>query len=643
MMNYKEAEPQLKRVEVKDNFWSFYQELIRDVVLPYQEQILKDEIPGAEKSGAIQNLRIAAGMEEGVFYGQVFQDSDIWKWLEAVSYISNMEETGNLQEGAQQIIGLLERAQEEDGYLNTYFQLKEPDHKWQNLLECHELYCAGHLIEAAVADYEMTGKCRLLNPAIRLADLIDSRFGPGKVRGIPGHEEIELALLRLARATGEQRYFDLAGYFLAERGTEPNYFAEEQKKRDWVYWQMDLEERTYTQNHRPVRDQDSAEGHAVRAMYLYTAMADMAAAADDESLKAACRKIWRNVTEKRMYITGGVGSGAKGETFTVDYDLPNDRAYAETCAAVGLVFWARKMLNIALDGNYADVMERALYNGVLGGMGRDGRHFFYVNPLEVVPGISGQVPGYEHVRPVRPRWYACACCPPNIARLLASLGKYAWGEAPGFVYSHLYLGGIFHAAQNRISWKTVTDYPWEGRILYEVYNSENEEQTALVIRIPGWCPSYSLSVNGKECTNGHENRQGYITIKRAWKKGDTVCLQLSMEIKRIYANLMVREDTGCIALMRGPLVYCIEEADNGTGQNALLLPAGSEVREYRKYDGALGDYVGLEADGLRLEDNRDALYSETPPREVNTRICAVPYFLWGNRQAGEMRVWIREK
>lgn len=643
MEKYKETEPQLKNIEVNDHFWSFYQELIRDVVLPYQEQILKDQIPGAEKSGALQNLRIAAGLEEGEYYGQVFQDSDIWKWLEAVACISNMEGTGKLKESAQQIIGLAERAQEEDGYLNTYFQLKEPEHKWQNLLECHELYCAGHLIEAAVTDYEMTGKRGLLNTAVRLADLIDSRFGPDKVRGIPGHEEIELALLRLARVTGEQKYFDLARYFLEERGTQPNYFAEERKQRDWVYWQMDPDERTYTQNHRPVREQDTAEGHAVRAMYLYTAMADLAAAADEEPLMEACRKIWKNVTEKRMYITGGIGSGAKGETFTVDYDLPNDRAYAETCAAVGLVFWARKMLAADLDGNYADVMERALYNGVLGGMGRDGRHFFYVNPLEVVPGISGEVPGYEHVRPVRPRWYACACCPPNIARLLASLGKYAWGEIKGCVCSHLYLGGIFHSRENGISWKTVTGYPWDGRIHYEVLENQKEAQSALAVRVPGWCTSYILYINDRECTNEYEVRQGYLTIKRAWKKGDTVRLKLSMEIRRIYANLMVREDTGCTALMRGPLVYCMEEADNGKGLNRLLLPADAEVRVCRKNDGILGDYAGLEADGLRLEGNCDALYSETPPREVNAKIYAVPYFLWGNRQTGEMRVWIREK
>lgn len=638
MKNYIEAEPQLKGIEVKDKFWSFYQELIRDVVLPYQEQILKDEIPGAEKSGAIRNLRIAAGLEEGEFYGQVFQDSDVSKWLEAVSYISNMEETGKLEESARQVIHLLELAQEDDGYLNTYFQLKEPDHKWQNLLECHELYCAGHLIEAAVADYEMSGRRTFLNLAMRLADLIDSRFGPGKVRGIPGHEEIELALLRLWKVTKEQRYFDLAGYFLEERGTDPNYFAEEKSRKAW----MDPAERNYTQNHRPIREQDTAEGHAVRAMYLYTAMADMAAWTADEELKAACVRLWKNVTEKRMYITGGVGSGAKGETFTVDYDLPNDRAYAETCAAVGLVFWARKMLVLELNGKYADVMERALYNGVLGGMGRDGRHFFYVNPLEVVPGISGEVPGYEHVRPVRPKWYACACCPPNIARLLASLGKYAWGESRGCVYSHLYLGGVFHSVQNGISWKAVTDYPWAGGIQYEVCENEKKEQSCLAVRIPGWCSSYSLLVNGIECTKEYGATDGYVSIKREWTKGDTVCLQLCMEVKRIYAHLCVREDAGCTALMRGPLVYCMEEADNGKGQNALLLPAGSEIIEKQKSDAALGDYIGLEAAGLRLEGDSEALYSETPPRAIETKICAVPYFLWGNRTAGEMRVWIRE-
>ena len=354
----------LNKVKVTDQFWHGYQELVMDTVIPYQEKILNDEIPGVEKSHALANFRIAAGLEEGEFYGMVFQDSDVAKWLEGVAYALEVRPDPELEERADKVIEIIEKAQQDDGYLNTFFTIKEPEHRWQNLQECHELYCAGHMMEAAVAYYEVTGKDRLLHVMERMAEHIEKRFGTeeGKEPGIPGHQEIELGLLRLYEVTGKENYKDLARYFIEQRGKDPDYFVKEKEKRGWVHFNMDVNNREYNQAHATVYEQKEAVGHSVRAVYMYTAMAELASLYKDERLYQACRDLWENMTQKRMYITGGIGSTVDGEAFTVDYDLPNDTVYAETCASIGLVFFARKMLDNEMDGRYADVMERALYN-----------------------------------------------------------------------------------------------------------------------------------------------------------------------------------------------------------------------------------------------------------------------------------------
>lgn len=335
-------EVNLKNVTVKDSFWSARQQLVAEVVIPYQEKILDDKIPGVEKSHAFSNFRIAAGMEEGDFYGMVFQDSDVAKWLEGVAYSLIVKPDKELEERADSIIEMIERAQQPDGYLNTYFTIKEPEHRWQNLYECHELYCAGHMMEAAVAYYEATGKDRLLKVMERMADHIADQFGPDKRPGIPGHQEIEIGLMRLYHATGEEKYSDLAQYFIDERGKNPDFFKEETEKRGWTHFGLDPEDTKYNQSFAPVREQKKAEGHSVRAVYMYTAMADIAGKTKEKALLDACEALWDNITQKRMYITGGIGSTVDGEAFSIDYDLPNDTVYAETCAAIGLVFFAKK-------------------------------------------------------------------------------------------------------------------------------------------------------------------------------------------------------------------------------------------------------------------------------------------------------------
>ena len=473
----------LHNVRIEDKFWSKIQNLIIDTVIPYQEKILNDEIPDIEKSHALANFRIAAGLEQGEFYGMVFQDSDVAKWLEGVAYSLAVKPDKELEKRADEVIAIIEKAQQPDGYLNTYFTIKEPEHRWQNLQECHELYCAGHMMEAAVAYYEVTGKNRLLKVMCKMADHIDRRFGEQKKTGIPGHQEVEIGLTRLYHATGEEKYRDLALYFINERGKDPHFFEKEAKKRGWTHFGIDPKNTVYNQSYTTVYNQKEAVGHAVRAVYMYTAMADLAGTYGDEKLYRACCDLWENIVQKRMYLTGGIGSTGELEAFTKDYDLPNDMAYAETCASIGLIFFARQMLEVEVKGNYADIMERAFYNGTISGMQLDGKKFFYVNPLEVTPGISGEIPGYRHVLTQRPTWYACACCPPNLVRLIMAFGKYLWDETHSTIYSHMFAGQSVQLEKADINVKT--EYPWKGYVCYQV-SGKQKEPFSIAIHIPSY-------------------------------------------------------------------------------------------------------------------------------------------------------------
>ncbi len=660
----KQTEIDIKKFAIKDSFWSPRQELVSKVVIPYQEKVLNDELPGVEKSHAIANFRIAAGLEEGEFYGMVFQDSDLAKWLEGVAYSLAISPDPELETRADAAIDLIEKAQQPDGYLDTYFIVKEPDRKFQNLQECHELYCAGHMMEAAVAYYEATGKDKLLQVMQREADCIDRHIGPeeGKIHGVPGHEEVEIGLIRMYRATGNERDLALAEYFLNERGQNPNYFQEEKDKRGWVQWGNDPADTNYTQTFAPVREQKEARGHSVRAMYLYTAMADYAGIKGDESMAEACRRLWKNATERQMYVTGGLGQAAKWEGFTHDYDLPNDTAYAETCASIGLVMFARKMLGLEKDSKYADVMERALYNGVLSGMQLDGKRFFYVNPLEVVPGVSGKLPGYEHVLPQRPEWFPCACCPPNVVRLVTSLGKYALEESDDVIYSHLFVGG--KAELSNAVLQIESSWPWKGEVSYQV-ESCGEKEFALAIRIPAYvqyekemtaqsdgadgtagaraAAGYSLVLNGKALTaDEYTLEKGYAYIRREWKAGDRLELQAELSPRRIYANPLIRANENCTAIMKGPIVYCIEGADNEGVLASLRLPREAELRVESAPAGLPEELDCVKAEGVRMVFDSDTLYGTKPPQEEPATLTAIPYFAWGNRGENEMRVWIQE-
>lgn len=640
----KTFQPKVKDIHVKDDFWTGIQNLIIDKAIPYQEKVLHDEIPGIEKSHAIANFKIAAGMEKGEFYGMVFQDSDVAKWLEGVAYALSVREDKDLEQRADQVIEIIEAAQEKSGYLDTYFIVKEPEHKWQNLQECHELYCAGHMMEAAVAYYNETGKDRLLHVVERLADHIAEQFGTDKKRGVPGHQEVEVGLMRLYQATGKEKYKDLASYFIEERGKNYNYFQEEREQRGWIHQtgtdpqEMELENREYSQCHAPVREQKQAVGHSVRAAYMYRAMAELAHETKDQSMYDACRRLWDNIVQKRMYITGGIGSTVKGEAFTIDYDLPNDTVYAETCAAIAMVMFAKQMLDMEADGEYADIMERELYNGILSGMQLDGEAFFYVNPLEVVQGVSGKLFGYKHVLPRRPKWYACACCPPNVVRLMTSVGTYAWTEKEDAIYSHLFMGQSASLQKAEIEVKSAL--PWNGEVTY-TFASKTEKPFTFAIHIPAYARNLKVWLNGEEIDVSGKTEKGYLYLERAWGSQDQIQIQFDLKTTRIYSNPRVRANAGCVAFMRGPIVYCFETDRAEDVLQAYHIPQDGKIEEDWCQEGVLKNMMLLKIDAVHLKD-QETLYSEKRAEKEPAVLTAIPYFAWGNRENGNMRVWMVE-
>ncbi|MCR5687728.1 MAG: glycoside hydrolase family 127 protein [Lachnospiraceae bacterium] len=644
------------KVRIFDGFWNRYRRLVKQTMIPYQWDVLNDRadisiererndasIPN-EKSHAMENFRIAAGRAQGKHYGWVFQDSDVYKWLEAVSYSLCYEWDDELKETADSVFDLISEAQEEDGYLNTYFSIMNPSGKYRRLVESHELYCAGHFIEAAAAYHQATGSSKALGTAIKLADHICRTFGTGEgqIRGVDGHEEIEIGLMRLYHLTGKREYMDKAAFFLKERGKDPGFFERQIREDggDPVLTGLLSFPLKYFQVHRPVTEQDTAEGHAVRLVYMSTALADLAATSGDEALAETCRKIWSNIAGRRMYITGGIGSTVTGEAFTLDYDLPNDTMYCETCASIGLMFFARQMLRIESKAEYADVMERALYNTVIAGMALDGRHFFYVNPLEAVPGKSLNDPGKSHVKAVRPQWLGCACCPPNLARLIASLDRYIYTVKDDEVLVNLFIGSELKIEDGRrsLSIRQDSDYPKNPVITFDVEN--RAEPVAVKIRIPSWTDRYTLSVDGKETEADAE--YGYVRADVSAGK-HTISFELEIIPKRWYSNPKVSENIGKTAVTYGPFVYCAEGVDNGEDLHLLELPAHSFL-DLKWDDELLGGVGVIEAEGIRLQEAEedDGLYLSEGPRKAPRKIKLIPYYAWANRGVNEMRVWINE-
>ncbi|MFM2483366.1 glycoside hydrolase family 127 protein [Celerinatantimonas sp. YJH-8] len=652
------TEAQFTQIQITDPFWGQYQSLINEVVIPYQWDALNDNLPETEPSHAIENFKIAAGELKGDFYGMVFQDSDVAKWLESVAYSLSNHPDPKLEGLADQVIELIGKAQGADGYINTYFTVQEPDGRWRNLCECHELYCAGHLIEAGVAYYCATQKSRLLEIVRQFADYIDRVFGtqPGQLQGYPGHPEIELALMRLYEVTDESRYMKLAQFFIEQRGQTPHYYDEEYQRRgETSYWHTHgpawmIHDKAYSQAHLPLDQQRQAVGHAVRFVYLLTGVAHLASRCGDQRKIALCKTLWDNMVNKQMYVTGGIGSQSEGEAFSCDYDLPNDTAYTETCASIGLIMLARRMLELETNSHYGDVMERALYNTVLAGMALDGKHFFYVNPLEVYPEAIGHNHIYDHVKAVRQRWFGCACCPPNIARLIGSLGNYMYTVKPDQILVNLYIAShatlMTHAGI--FQFRMEGHYPRENQMLLHIEQAPESAMT-LGLRIPDWCPDAQIDVNGKPLQVNARQHQGYALITRNWQCGDKICLRMVMTPRIIRGNPKLRHSAGQIAVQRGPIVYCIEQSDNGIHLHNIRLSAAAVFTEVAG-TGLLADKVLLKTRAVRLQLPSSAAdpqwlyrYDADAPQWVEQPLTLIPYFTWANRGEGEMRVWINEQ
>jgi DUF1680 family protein len=620
-------------VHFDDHFWAPRIETNRAITIPHIHQMLVD-------SGRIAAFDLNFAREVPSPVVLIFGDSDPGKWIEAASHALATRPDPTLARTVDLVADRIISAQQPDGYLNTHFTAIQPDMKWRNLRDWHEMYCAGHLMEGAVAHFQATGDRKLLDALARYADHIDATFGraPGKKRGYDGHPEVELALVKLAHATGERRYLDLAKYMVDERGQQPHYYDIEARERGddpAKFWAKTYE---YCQAHRPIREQEQAVGHAVRAMYLFSGVADLAHEYDDPSLLAACERIWDAMVSRRMYLTGGIGPSHSNEGFTRDYDLPDESAYAETCAAIGLVFWGHRMLQFTGDGKYADVIERALYNGALSGVSLEGTHFFYENPLASI--------GHHHRVP----WFWCPCCPPNVARLIASVGDYFYSTGPADAWVHLYgqtrvalgIGG------SKVEIAQRTGYPWNGDIQLEL-DLAAPKTFALHLRIPGWCDTWRVRVNGEDIVATRDRaslHQGYLAITREWKAGDRVQLSLDMPLTTVWAHPAVRQMAGRFALQRGPLVYCLEGLDhNGVGLERVSLDAGQAPGfGIEHHPELLGGVTVLRGRGSLVDDagwDGQLYRRNAPPVTRPIDILAVPYYAWDNRSPGEMRVWFR--
>jgi len=615
--------PDLSCVSLSGGFWDHWIETLRTVTLPSQYRHLQD-------TGRIAALDPDHAPGDATAHHK-FWDSDIGKWMEAAACSLATHPDPVLEGQLESLIAQFGRLQCKDGYLNSWFTKVYPDRRWTNLRDDHELYCAGHLMEAAIAHQRATGRTDFVRIMTAYADLIAKTFGTAddQRRGYPGHEEIELALIKLFELTGEEKYWNLAAYFIDERGSQPHYFETEANERGdahTVRWGG----HEYFQAHVPVRKQNIATGHAVRAMYLYSGMTDIGSHKGDRELAQAIEALRDNVCNKQMYITGSVGAAGHGERFTFDYDLPEETSYCETCAAIGLVFWNHRLLKACGEGRFADVMERALYNGVLSGISLTGDRYFYVNPLASI--------GNHH----RQDWFGCACCPPNMARLLASLGQYVYSEGED-AWVHLFVNSTAQLKVGGVEMtlNQETNYPWEGAVRIGV-SPHAPLKCGINVRLPGWCDSVGISINGEALDVTTIARKGYAHIDRTWRAGDIIDIDIPMPVERIYTNTQVRMANGKVALQRGPIVYCLEEVDIGVRPlNRISLSMDAPLTARFQND-TLGGVTVVSGECIVQADGREALYGPERPETTTIPFKAIPYYAWDNREAGHMQVWLRE-
>ena len=615
----------LTAVELTDAFWAPRLETNRMVTVPFA-------LEQSDSTGRIKNFEIAGGAAEGKFCSKYpFDDSDVFKVIEGAAYSLMSHPDAALEKSLDDTIAKIAAAQEKDGYLYTARTIDPAnppvdwvgEERWSNLYMSHELYNLGHLYEAAVAHYRATGKKNLLNVALKSADLIDNVFGPDKKRGVPGHQEIEIGLVKLYRLTGKKKYLNLAKFFLDERGNSSGHK---------LYGE-------YSQDHKPVVDQAEAVGHAVRAMYMYSGMADVAAITGDEGYRRSLDRVWEDVVRRKMYVTGGVGAAGEIEGFGPAYALPNASAYCETCAAIGSVLWNWRMFLLEGDSRYINVLERTLYNGFLSGIGMSGDLFFYPNPLE----SSGQ-----HRRSP---WFNCACCPSNIVRFVPQIPGFIYATRDDFLYVNLFAASrtSLNLGTRKVRVEQQTAYPWEGEVKMIVHLDDPAE-FGVRVRIPGWAfgkpvpgdlyqyldpqkDVVSVRLNGETIDPVLE--KGYFLLNRTWKDGDVIEVSFPMAVRRVTGNPFVQDDLGRVALERGPLVYCAEWPDNGGQISNLVLTDDASLSAERR-EGLLGGVTVIKGDITALSAGRGA----GSLVRTKQQFTAIPYYAWAHRSEGEMAVWL---
>ncbi len=621
-MEYPVSPVPFTAVRIEDGFWSPRMETNRKVTLPF-------DFRKCEETGRIDNFAKAGGLMEGAFEGIYFNDSDVFKVVEGAAYALHLYPDPELDRYLDDLIAKFAAAQEDDGYLYTA-RTVDPENtpkgvgkaRWSNIMHGHELYNVGHMYEAAVAHFLATGKRTFLDGAGKTADLVDRVFGPGKTCDVPGHEEIEIGLCKLYRATGDARYLKLAKFFLDERGQ-----AEHRKLFG-----------AYCQDHMPVVDQEGAVGHAVRAAYLYCGMADVAALTGDKHYVRAIKRIWDDVVETKLYLTGGIGARHGGEAFGDAYELPNESAYNETCAAIANALWNHRLFLLEGDGKYIDVVERVLYNGFLSGISLQGDTFFYVNPMAT--------DGHE-----RSPWFGCSCCPTNVVRFMPSIAGYIYAQRGDALYVNLFIGGTgqMEVKGTAVTLKQEGRYPWDGRVKITVEPEEPAEFT-INLRIPGWAMgrpvpgdlyrymdgrggNVAIAVNGEAFPFDLE--KGFAPIRRTWKAGDAIELVLPMPVRRVLCHDYVKGNRGRVALERGPVVYCAEWPDNGGRVKDLFLPDDAALEPEYCAD-LLGGVIVLRGRAVALEYGADKKSIVEAPRDFT----AIPYYAWSHRGKGGMAVWL---
>lgn len=601
----------IEAVKMQDAFWAQRLRLLQEVTLPSQYKIF-------EGTGRIDNFRRASGKKKAAFKGLYYNDSDVYKWIEGAALSLAYDPNAKLESLVDKLIAEIAAAQDKNGYLNTFYVLEKKERRWRNLRDKHELYCAGHLIQAAIAYHRSTGKADLLGVGIRLADHIDSVFGPEKRSGAPGHPEIEMALVELYREVGKERFLNLAQFFIDQRGTgviggSPSHI-----------------------DHRPFRQLEEVVGHTVKSLYLNCGATDLYMETAEDALMAALERMWRNMTEKRMYVTGGVGARHDGEAFGADYELPNLRAYAETCAAIANVMWNWRMLLATGEERFAEVLELALYNGALAGISLDGKGYFYVNPL------SDR--GTHH----RQEWFECACCPTSIVRLIGAVPGYVYTTSSEGIWLHIYAGGTARIKHGDKTVEVVvrTDYPWDGAVEVSL-NPETEMKFTLFLRIPEWCDGAKVFVNGQ--IQGSDIEPGkYFELRRMWQKGDTVKLSMPMPVQILASHPWVESNVNKVALKRGPMVYCLEQVDNPE-HDVWNIGIAEKTRLTTKWmPDLLNGVVTIGGEGCSLDPNLWAQELYLPfgrglVRRNSVRFVAIPYHVWANREAGPMTVWLRKE